>query len=95
MTLLKTDHLHKFGVDLIGCIDCDPFQGDTNCDTELPVLCKRTDKSPRPAYFILYPIAENILYGWTMGHSTTTLPVAASKFKNIEAVDKFCTKSFG
>jgi hypothetical protein len=30
-----------------------------------------------------------------MGHSTTTLPVAASKFKNIEAVDNFCTKSFG
>ena len=35
----------------VDCSGCDPYNGDTPCETELPVLCLKNEKSiPRPYY---------------------------------------------
>lgn len=98
--------MDELGIDSIGCHDhlkpkgmnCNPYQGDTDCDVALPILCTKTDSSPRPPYHIyghgaLQPAAHYA--AWNQGHIATTQPVKASGFKNRAEVDAFCTAAQG
>lgn len=55
MTWIQYRHLEKFGIDLIGCdngVKCNAGVGDTDCNIHLPVICTKTDYSPRPPYVV-------------------------------------------
>ncbi|CAF1940390.1 unnamed protein product [Rotaria magnacalcarata] len=106
LTFIKWGHLVPYGIDLVGCRDwtnpngfnCDPYNGDTDCNEQRTVLCAKTDNSPRPPYLVLgngaaMPAAFYV--GWTLGHISTTLPVAGSSFRNRAAVDAYCAQYFG
>ena len=101
MTVLKQSHQDDLGIDFYQCdngVVCNAYLGDTDCDTTLPVLCKKVDQSPRPAYAMTctaHAMSKEFYCGWTMGHIATTSKVAASTFKTIKDVDAFCTDSFG
>ncbi|CAF4757114.1 unnamed protein product, partial [Rotaria sp. Silwood2] len=105
-TAVKQSHLNDFGIDYIGCRDwtdpngmnCDPYNGDTDCNVELPMLCMKYDYSPRPPYFIYgngaaMPAANYA--GWNQGHVSTTMPVKASRFENRAQASAFCATALG
>jgi hypothetical protein len=101
MTWAKLQHLNSFGIDMVGCdnwIKCNPYSGDTNCNTKLPVICAKVDRSPRPAYVILgngHAMSAAYYEGWNEGHIATTTPVRGSDFARLAEVDGFCANSFG
>jgi hypothetical protein len=97
MTIAKTTHLPEFGIDFFNCASCNAYTGDTDCGQKLPVLCKKIDNSPRPAYAVPgFVNPQDPFYcGWNMAHVTTTVPVPGSQFKTIKDADLFCTESFG
>jgi hypothetical protein len=42
MTVLKQSHQSEFGIDYIQYDNvCNAYLGDTDCNTKLPVLCKK------------------------------------------------------
>jgi hypothetical protein len=56
------------------CNNCNPFEGDTNCNRSLPLLCLTNAKAViRPYYniviqFTLFSVADGGYYdGWTGG----------------------------
>jgi hypothetical protein len=60
MTWVKGSHNSTTGTDIVGCVGCDPYVGDTACTTSLPVLCFKSDGSPAPSesHFGLPPWME-------------------------------------
>lgn len=101
MTWSKLEHQATFGIELVGCVNwikCNPYSGDTDCDTALPVICAKVDQSPRPAYAVLgngHAMPPEYYVGWLQGHITTTAPVKASVFRSLAEVNAFCARSFG
>lgn len=99
MTLFKSSHDDRFGIDYVGCaITCNPYQGDVDCETPLPVLCLKVDNSPRPAYPIVCTpaaMSPEFYCGWSRGHFATTAPAKGSQFQTREDVDAFCAATFG
>ncbi|CAF1437336.1 unnamed protein product [Adineta ricciae] len=106
VTAVKQSHSPEFGIDYIGCRDwtnptgmnCNPYQGDTDCNAKLPMLCVRVDQSPRPPYLIYgegaaMPAANYA--GWNGGHVSTTLPTEASRFRNRAEANRFCAETLG
>jgi len=98
LTFRKSYHFSDFGVDGFGCgkppNECNPYTGDTDCSRKLPVLCKKIDSSPRPAYPI-FTSNPSLNGGWLMGSVATTVPVQGLQFRNVNEVDMFCRESFG
>ncbi|CAF2107267.1 unnamed protein product, partial [Rotaria magnacalcarata] len=101
MTWAKLSHHISFGIDMVGCdswVKCNPYNGDTDCNTELPVICTKIDQSSRPPYVgigIGHAMPPDYYQGWNQGHITTTMPIRASDFDTLARVDAFCAKSFG
>ncbi|CAF4108162.1 unnamed protein product [Adineta steineri] len=101
MTVAKISHQNDLAIDLVTCDTakgCNPYSGDTDCNTKLPVLCKQTDKSPRPAYAMTctdHAMPKEFYCGWTMGYIATTPKVAASSFSSIKDVDAYCEDALG
>jgi len=106
LTFVKWGHLVPFGIDYVGCrdwntpnsMDCNAYNGDTNCNEQRPVLCTKIDNSPRPPYLIFgngAAMPAAFYAGWNRGHITTTLPIAGSSFSNRAAVDAYCAQCFG
>lgn len=82
------------GISIIGCSangeDCDPYQGDTNCATALPVLCFSD---------MTFPVPPNLQtskhYEWSGGVIATTSPRMGNSFSSLADVDAFCAQTFG
>ncbi|MDP1737131.1 MAG: hypothetical protein Q8L23_06800 [Caulobacter sp.] len=70
---------------------CDPYVGDTPCDTPLPVACIRPNETPAPATF-------SRLYSgrlWSGGALAAAPPSPASRFRTISEVDAYCARNLG
>jgi hypothetical protein len=105
LTFVKEAHLVQFGIDLVGCrnwsdpngMNCDAYQGDTDCNELRPVLCAKEDNTPRPPYSVSGGgvMPSEFYCGWNRGHIATSVLVKGSQFVNKAAVDTFCESSFG
>uniref|UniRef100_UPI004056D871 hypothetical protein n=1 Tax=Candidatus Electronema sp. TaxID=2698783 RepID=UPI004056D871 len=71
--------------------NCNPYQGDTDCATPLPLLCFYAANLNKPAS--LTTIA--FYHDWSGGIVATTEPVPGSSFATITAADAFCAEKFG
>ncbi len=80
-------HVGCFGSD-DGHNKCNPYQGDMVCGIRLPVLCFKDIKALAPKGL------ANTEY-WSGGVIATTVPIAASSFKKIADVNKYCAAQFG
>lgn len=69
---------------------CDPYVGDTACETPLPIICFRAMDAPVPRN-----LPANHHLHWSGGAVATTGPVPASRFATIGDVDRFCAAQFG
>ncbi len=67
---------------------CNPYQGDTVCSVELPVLCFKDINEPVPT------MMRKQQY-WSGGIIATTPEVAGSKFETIDMANRFCAAQFG
>lgn len=96
MTWAAQLHDSTFGIDRVGCqlgaTACNAYVGDTSCSLSRPVLCIKTDNSPRPPY-IFTPSA--FYDGWTAGHIATTVPIPGSALSTPTTGDAICSASFG
>ncbi|QSQ14115.1 flagellar hook-length control protein [Myxococcus landrumensis] len=88
MTWQKRDHAQ--GVDLIGCVDCNPYTGDMPCSTALPILCIRQDGSAVPP-----GVSPDFYNGWAEGNVATTLPVLGGTLTSLAIANKLCTSALG
>lgn len=82
----------------VGCADCNPYTGDTICDTEIPILCIYKAKMPRPAYKIdckASAMRAEYYCGWSGGFIKLTKPVKGCKLYSKQDADKICQDSFG
>ncbi|UXI70218.1 hypothetical protein [Tahibacter amnicola] len=90
MTWGKYSHDVTTGTDLVGCGGvCNPYVGDTQCRTLLPILCVRIDGSPNPG------VAADFYHGWREGHITTTMPLAGTALTSQAVADQICAATFG
>lgn len=89
MTWGKVAHNSSLGTDKVGCLTCDPYQGDTSCTVALPVLCIRTDGSPNPG------ISLDYYNGWVGGHIATTRPIGGEDLTSLSRANQFCSSYFG
>lgn len=70
---------------------CNPYVGDTPCETELPVACLLPGRNPAPSELV----AAGLDAVWSGGDIALTEPVPAARFLDIAEVDAFCTARFG
>lgn len=92
-------HDPVLGIDRVGHGGlADPYQGDTSCALERPVLCIKVDGSPRPPYA---PVDTDAAYnkayynGWIEGHFARTKPVRGNLLTSLEVANAQCSSSFG
>jgi hypothetical protein len=93
MTWKKLQHDATLGTDLIGCHaqpSCEPYQGDTACTVQLPVLCIKQDGSPNPGT----PV-NGVYRQWAKGHVATTPPVRGDSLGSRALADGLCLALFG
>jgi len=98
MTWKKTSHDDQLGVDRVYCINCDAYQGDTNCKTKLPILCLKKDGSPDPGVSHVggpHSMPEEFYNGWAEGHIGLTFPVAGYELAGVEDANDICEVQFG
>ncbi len=99
MTWAKTLHDAGNGIDRVGCADCDPYRGDTQCTEKRPALCVKLDGSPRPNYDVPDDsggvMAPEFYEGWLGGQVAATVPVLGSKLTSAAAGDALCATKFG
>ncbi len=83
------------GIVTVGCAggdyDCNPFQGDTVCTRELPLLCFNDLDAQSPTSFV-EPNRNN---RWAGGIVHTTAPVAASTLPTLADANAVCEREFG
>lgn len=89
LTWAKLSHDTALGTDKIGCSGCDPYVGDTSCETALPVACLKQDGAPNPG------IATTFYNGWAKGHLALTTPIRGDKLLSIDHADYVCYLHFG
>lgn len=70
---------------------CDPYVGDTQCSTALPVACIRPDGLPVPRALAKHFAGP----AWSGGRLAFTEPLAASRFASYRDVDAICAARFG
>jgi hypothetical protein len=80
--------------DVAGERGCDPFVGDTPCQTELPLLCVAGRDLPNPPVTSI-PQGYMVERMWSGGEFAATRPVPASRFKTIADADAYCASVFG
>lgn len=68
---------------------CNPYKGDTPCETELPILCIKTDASAKPAS----TDDSGQWTKWAKGVIGTTKPMAAPS--TLSAANSACVAEFG
>ena len=98
MTWTKTSVDDNLGVIDVGCgytpgagNQCDPYEGDTDCNAELPVLCFYDANLPKPSTLVI----PNNYHEWSGGIVATTERVAGNSFASIQEANTFCVSYFG
>lgn len=96
MTWLRKDIDPVTGVVTVGCdngVQCDPINGDTPCDTALPLLCTLDLGLPQPVSVV----SPNIYYTWAGSVVATTPPLAPELdgLNTLAAADDACATEFG
>jgi len=101
MTWTKTGVDDIYGVVDVGCghtptstggfNQCDPYNGDTDCDALLPVLCFLPAGLPKPHNLS----TPSHYHQWSGGVVATTPIVSGNSFATVGEVDDFCRKHFG
>ncbi|MBN2005643.1 MAG: hypothetical protein JXA21_19955, partial [Anaerolineae bacterium] len=82
----------------VGCVGCNPYQGDTSCSTSLPILCIKPESEPRPNYDVTPSGgggAQEYYRGWAGGHIKATSPVAGTQLTSLAAANALCASAFG
>jgi hypothetical protein len=90
MTWAKHGHNATYGVDHLGCANCNAYAGETSCKTALPVLCLRQDGSATPS-----GLATDFYNGWVRGHIATTMPVQGASLTSLDVANQLCAATFG
>jgi hypothetical protein len=97
MTWQLHERFEDAGAVTVGCAPsgpypCNPYSGDTRCDTALPLLCFRDLSAPRPA-----GVDEpSQYYLWSGGEVRLTRPYAPSeRIARIGDADALCASAFG
>lgn len=80
--------------------NCNPSMGDAACTTPLPVLCLKTDGSPRPPGLPVPPCVgcamPPIYYaGWAEGEVKLAPPIVGKTFRSQADADAYCARTFG
>ncbi|MBX2802398.1 MAG: hypothetical protein KTR31_32260 [Myxococcales bacterium] len=96
MTWLRKDVDAVTGVVTVGCdngTQCDPIDGDTSCNTALPLLCFSDLGMPQPASV---PTTSSY-FTWSGGVVATTPPVApfTDGLSTLADADALCASEFG
>lgn len=90
LTFVKRNHYAEFGVDQVGCPDCDPYQGDALCSEPYPILCIKVDAAQtNPG------LTTDYYHGWTSGTFAPTLPIQGSRIGSLSQANALCERSFG
>ena len=69
---------------------CNPYAGDTSCDSARPILCVRMDQSPAPAN-----LTFGFYNGWVPGVFASTSPVVGERLTSLAAADSICEDELG
>jgi len=95
LTFKHLNHDPVSGVARVGCGSepdrCDPYEGDTSCDSPQPLLCFYDMDAPAPGSLP----AGNQYNRWAGGVIATTPEVAASNFATLADADAHCESEFG
>lgn len=70
---------------------CNPYTGDTSCDTRLPLACFKEGLEPVPEIFT----HGTIKYSWSGGYVKLTDPVRGDDFNNQDEGHAYCRAEFG
>ena len=80
-------------VNRVSCSNCNPYNGDTECEDYLPVLCITHHKTfPQPSSL---KCRNRYRPCWAGGIFTTTIPVKGSSITNKSVGDEACKQQFG
>jgi hypothetical protein len=90
MTWAKVSHTPAYGVDKVGCSNCNAYTGDTSCSLSLPILCIKQDSSPVPS-----GLSTDFYNGWARGHIATTHPIQGSTLISLVVANQICAANFG
>lgn len=90
MAWVKRAHNGALGTDMVGCVSCNPYAGDTACSSELPLLCIKKNGYADPG---VTPSGE--YYGWTGAHIASTVPVRGFAIRTVADADAICVAHFG
>jgi len=93
MTWIHSTSNSQVGTITVGCSGCNPYQGDTPCSQQMPLLCIY---KPTPAFPPPVNLNNTDLYNlWAGGVVATAQPVAGNAFVNIAAANAYCAAQFG
>lgn len=98
LTWKKIKHIEEFDIDMVGIAGGDPYGGDTDVVTKLPILAIKILDSPRPNYPITgtnQAMSREFYQGWSGGIISLTPPIKGSQITSLEFANKFCEKHCG
>ncbi len=94
MTWSLSNHDAILGVDTVGCTGCQPYVGDENCTSVIPVLCFEPLSLGDPGMGAA-GYTMNYYYGWSGGNVAASTPVEGCLLTNLAAADAICANEFG
>lgn len=68
----------------------DAYDGDTDCNVALPILCVRKSGQPKPAY-----VSTSYYNGWLGGHMALTRQHLGYDMTSAQAADSICASELG
>lgn len=80
------------GTVFVGCVNCDPYVGDTPCTRALPLLCFRPLNAAKPTSTDIP--GDPFYYGWSGGVVGTTPPYRGDSFATLDDANAACVKEF-
>lgn len=80
-------------VNSVSCAGCDPYDGDTDCNNYLPILCITHHRHfPQPSSLTCPNPSRPC---WSGGIFTTTIPVQGASIVDKSAGDDACKQQYG
>ena len=89
MTWTRISHEATYSTDKVGCSGCNPYTGDTDCSTSLPILCQKSDGSANPGLVL------DFYNGWKSGHIYLTPALAGTALLSVANANAICQSYFG
>ena len=84
-------------LEAVCCLTCDAYNGDTSCNTRLPILCYSTCNFKRPPYTPQGVSGMGRWFddGWSGGMLRLTNPVTGTSLLSSSNMDSICQQQFG